>query len=377
MADLHTVINGIHFANPVLPAAGPNVRTGRLMAEAAAGGAGGIVAKTISTAAANDKRPSIRRMTNGGLVNCETWSEIPVEEFLTDLAGAKATGLPLIVSIGYSPEDVHLLGSLIEREIAPDAFEFSTHYTGRGIDPLVDVARSLRETVDVPIWMKISPGFPDIDMLAAAAAPFVDAFVAINSVGPVLDFDPENPERILGSLRGTGWMSGPPIRPIALEIVNRLAASFDKPVIGVGGVEPGRDAIQFLMAGAVAVEVCTAAIEKGNGVYGTIASQIGAWLDEHGYSSPEQIRGAYRASMTLETAGDSRETEVVGVSPIREARMTVIPDLCTACKACVSRCVQGAISMDEIAQIDVERCIGCGYCQDSCRFGAMSLKTVS
>jgi len=363
MADLHTVINKIRFANPVLPAAGPNVRTGKLMVESAEGGAGGIVSKTVSTNAADDARPSIRRLSNGGLANCETWSEIPVEQYLTDLAEAKATGLPLVASIGYSAEEVHLLGGLIEREIAPDAFEFSTHYTGHGLDPLVAVARSLRDTVGAPVWMKISPNFPDIEALALAAEPFVDGFVAINSFGPVLDFDIDDPRPILGSEQGTGWMSGPPIRPIALQIVRRLASTTEKPIIGVGGVTSGRDAIQFIMAGAQAVQVCTAAIERGQNVYGEIAGEIGAWLDEHGYSSIDEIRGIFGAG------GDG------GAALASNARMSIDVEKCTACGKCATSCVHGAITVDKVAVVDAGRCIGCGYCQDSCRFDAMTLRS--
>jgi len=363
MAELTTTICGVHFANPVMPAAGPNVRTGELMVEAAQGGAGGLVSKTVSTAAAEDPRPSIRRTGNGGLANCETWSEIPVEQYLEDLAAAKETGLPLVVSIGYSPEEVHLLGGLIEREIDPDVFEFSTHYTGHGLEPLVNVARSLRETVGAPIWMKISPNFPDIESLVEAAERYVDGFVAINSFGPVLDFDIESPGRRLGSDRGTGWMSGPPIRPIALEIVHRLSGVTGKPIIGVGGIETGADAIQFLMAGAAGVQVCSAAIEHGQAVYGRIAGEIGSWLDKHGITGVGEIIGAYDPAATDQLDGS--------------ARMTIDPESCTGCKKCVGSCVHGAISMRaKIAVVDTRRCIGCGYCQDSCRYGAMQLAPV-
>ncbi|MFW6260220.1 MAG: 4Fe-4S binding protein [Spirochaetota bacterium] len=364
MADLSTRVTGIELAHPVLPAAGPNVRTGSMMTAALAGGAAGIVSKTVSTTAATDARPTIRRTTNGGVVNAETWSEIPVDDYLADLAEAKATGAPLIVSIGYQPHEVAALGRLIESEVGPHAFEFSTHYTGSETEPLVEVARALREAVSVPVWMKLSPGFPDIPALASAAAPYVDAFVAINSYGPVLDFDPARPVPLLGSPGGTGWLSGPPIRPIALRIVAELARSQEKPIVGVGGIERGRDAVQFLMAGANAVGVCTAAIEAGHGVYGRIAREIDAWLDEHGYASVDEIRGRYPAGSAFAAR-----------SPATAAVMTIDAQACTGCRACVKSCVHGALSMDgRIAVVDPGRCIGCGYCLESCRYEAMELK---
>ena len=389
MADLSVTVHGTRFRNPVLPAAGPNVRTGRMMQSAAEGGAGGIVSKTVSTRPADDKRPTIRRTTNGGLMNSETWSEIPVEEYLADLAEAKESGLPLIVSVGYQPEEVRELGRLIEREIAPDAFEFSTHYTGKETAPLVEVARALREAVHVPVWMKVSPNFPDIPALARAVAPYVDGFVAINSYGPVLDFDPEKPVRRLGSPDGTGWLSGPPIRPIALRIVYELTHSQEKPVMGVGGIASGRDAVQFIMAGATLVQVCTAAIRRGHKVYGKIAAEIDTWLDEHGYDSVDAIRDLYdvAAPATPATPGDAKGAagataiEAGGPGAPGGGRgrsshvMTIVRENCTGCKACMGSCIHGALSMDgEVAAVDAERCIGCGYCQDSCRYDAMKLE---
>jgi dihydroorotate dehydrogenase len=92
-------------------------------------------------------------------------------------------------------------------------------------------------------------------------------------------------------------MSGPPVLPLALSTVYRIAAVQPKPVIGVGGVSCGEDAIKFFMAGASLVQVCTAALRKGPGIYGKIAEEINSWLDLHGYSSLEDIRGLYRRNV--------------------------------------------------------------------------------
>jgi dihydroorotate dehydrogenase subfamily 1 len=362
---LAVTVSGISFKNPVMPAAGPNVRTGELMLRAVEGGAGGIVSKTVSVIPAEDPRPTIRRTSNRGLMNCETWSEMTAEEFIEECRKVKAADVPLVVSIGYRPEEVRRLGSWVEREIAPDAIEFSTHYTGRSVDPLLEVARSLRDSVSVPIWMKVSPNFPDIEELARAVAPVVDGFVAINSYGPVIDFDVETGEPGLGSDFGQGWMSGPPILPIALRVVHQLISAQDKPVIGVGGIEKGVDAIKFFMVGASAVQMCSAAIKNGHRTYGKVAREMDDWLVRHDVRSLEDIKGLYQVKLHERRGYDAR--------PV----MTIDEDECIGCGVCVSRCIQGAIQLDEreeVAQVRAEKCIGCGFCQDYCVYGAMALR---
>ncbi len=341
MADLSVSVNGILFSNPVLTAAGPNVRTADQMLGAVAGGAGGIVSKTVSVRAAQDPRPTIRGTVCRGLMNCETWSEMPAEEYVLECRKVKQAGVPLIVSIGYKPDEVSRLGKWFETEVGPAAIEFSTHYTGRSLDPLIEVAHALRASVSVPIWMKISPNFPDVEKLAMAVAPIVDGFVAINSYGPVLDFDVESGAPLLGSDQGQGWMSGPPILPIALRIVHVLTSVQDRPVIGVGGIEKGVDAVKFFMAGASAVQICSAAIRNGHTVYGRVAREIGEWLDQHGYDSVEEIRGLYGRRLHERQAFGRTPTMSVDSGEVHGLRG--VPDpLCAGCPVHGRRRVSGA-----------------------------------
>ncbi len=195
-----------------------------------------------------------------------------------------------------------------------------------------------------------------------AVSPYVDGFVAINSFGPALDFDPEDPVPKLGSSAGYGWLSGPPIQPIALRIVHQISAVQDKPVIGVGGIEKGVDAVKFFMAGASAVQICTGAIKFGHNIYGKVAGEIEKWLDEHGYSSLDEIKNLYAVKLS-----ERRKFDGVPV-------MTIDEQKCTGCRICVTKCVQDALYMDgDVAKVIPENCIGCGFCQDFCRYDAMKL----
>jgi dihydroorotate dehydrogenase len=228
------------------------------------------------------------------MLNSETWLEDTPDNFFKELKQLEKRDVPLAVSIGYSPEDVKYLGRRLQEEIKPEIIEFSTHYSGSDITPLIEVAEALKNCVSVPVWMKISPGFPLLEELVKAASPIVDGFVAVNSLGPALDFNPVTCKPSLGSEWGQGWLSGPPILPIALAVVYRLSGITEKPIIGVGGITTGEDAVKFLMAGASLVQVCTAALKEGPSAYGRIALEINDWMEQNSYNTIEQIKGKYR-----------------------------------------------------------------------------------
>jgi len=119
MAQMIVEAFGHRFRNPVIPAAGPNVGTGEQIARAARGGAGGLLAKSISVRAAEVPRPDMYRYSSGALLNPELWSELAPEdwferEYDIALAAAREHGLPLIASLGYSADDLRALGPKVE-----------------------------------------------------------------------------------------------------------------------------------------------------------------------------------------------------------------------------------------------------------------------
>jgi len=360
MSDLSVELCGMTFRNPVMPAAGPNGQDGDMLLRAAAGGAGGLVAKTVSLKPAQVPTPNIAAIGRNGLINAELWSEIPVEQFIEkEYARAKSAGLPLIASIGYSAEELAELGPRIAATGVVDAIEFSIHYLGKSLQPVIDSARALRRAVSLPIFAKLSPVFPDLAAIAGALEPLVDGLIAINSFGPVLDFDIETLTPRLGSENGFGWLSGAPLKPLALRIVFELAQHFSKPIIGVGGISSGRDAIQFLMAGASAVQVCSAAILRGQDIYGRIAAEMDVWLDRHHHASVNEIKGLFlRQNARL----PNYRKKIVSVNHAR----------CTLCQRCLTVCLQQALALDaEKIHICAPECVGCGVCISTCPSAAL------
>jgi dihydroorotate dehydrogenase (NAD+) catalytic subunit len=362
MADLRVEICGIEFRNPVLTAAGPPTWNGAAMVACAEGGAGGIVAKTISTAAAEVPEPCMAQMGRASMLNTELWSELPPEQYIEkEYAEAKEAGLPLIISMGYTAEQIAELAPKVKP--FADALELSTHYIGEDPAPMIAAIKAAKDAVDVPVIVKLSPLGREMRTAAQAAQDAgADAIAAINSFGPCLGIDTETGLPRMGSEEGYGWLSGRAIKALALRCVFDIARAIDLPIFGVGGVSRGTDAIEMFMVGAAAVQVCTAAILNGPGVFGKIAGEMDKWLNDHGYASVNDVQGL--------TIRKLRE---------REYRTTHLPpkvyeDLCTGCGLCETSCVYHAITVvDEKAQLDEDLCWGCGLCASRCPTRALEM----
>ena len=363
MANLRIELVGLHFRNPVFTAAGPTSKDGMTLLNAATGGAGGLVAKTVSVKPADVPKPNMAAVMSGrvvsrrGMLNTELWSELPVEQWLEkEYPIALSAGIPLIASLGYKPEEVSKIAPKLE-EVGVHALEYSTHYVGGH----VEIAKALREVVDIPIFAKLSPKI-DVAKVAKELEPHVNGIVAINTFGPCLRIDIETGRPMLGSDEGEGWLSGAAIRPIAMRCVADIAKVTSLPVIAVGGVGSGEDAIEFMMAGASAVQVCTAAILEGQTVYGRIAGEMDKWLESHGHDSVLDIQGLALRHL--------KENVILEGPP------AVDLDLCTRCGLCPKSCVYDAITVDKsenLFQIDEKKCQSCGMCISVCPFHALSI----
>ncbi|MFX1318547.1 MAG: 4Fe-4S binding protein [Promethearchaeota archaeon] len=389
---LDVEIAGIPLRNPVLTAAGPTSRDAETLLEAARGGVGGLVAKTISVKPAKVPRPNMQTLDRGksqwllatamqhhivhlerisvrgayGLLNHELWSDKPYEKWLKhEYPKAKEAGLSLIASMGYTPEELAKLAPLVEKA-GVDGIEFSTHYIESDPKVFNEVAKTLKEAVDIPVFAKMSPHVKDLTVFVKAVEKHVDGFVAINTLGPCLHIDIETGKPLLGGPGGVGWLSGPAIKPLAVRCVADIARGTSKPVVGVGGVSTGADAIEFVMCGASAVQVCTAAILEGNSVYGRIATEMANYLKSHGHDSPLDVRGISLKHLPTDTL------RIESLPP------TVDEEACSGCGLCNKSCIYSAIAVNpdtSKAQVDTNLCYGCGVCVSICPHRALSFQT--
>jgi len=370
MVNLTVSINDLKFPNPIWTAAGPAGADAAMLARAAKGGAGGLVTKTISEAPARVPIPNIHQPFRGSLLNAELWSERHYREFIDiELPQIKALGLPVIVSVGYSPEELAAVGRALAHSGLMDAVEFSIHYVDKNIDTLRRMAAALKDTVSVPVFAKLSPSILDVAGLVRGLDSLVDGYVAINSLGPALDFNIETLQPYLGSADGRGWLSGRCILPVGLHFVAALAQITDKPIIGVGGIQHVHDVIKYIFAGASAVQVCSLAITQGQYVYGELAAKLAEWMAGNGYASIEAMRGAFLRR-------ESREPSYLGLSPKLAPQINW--SRCNVCLICAKSCLHQAIHVDEMGFVVVaEKCVSCGVCVSVCPRQALRLVPVS
>ncbi len=359
MADLTTKLLGFTLANPLMPAAGPPVRDAKAIKDCIEGGIGAIVTKTISTTAAPVPQPNMADFKTYFL-NTELWSELPPEQWLEEeypkiRKMADEAGMPVIISMGYTAEEIAELAPKVKP--FADAVELSTHYIADDPKPMQDAIRAAKEALDVPVLVKMSPFREPQPAAIAAQEAGADGIVATNSFGPAFGIDIERGGRPWMGGKGYGWVSGPALKPISLRMVYDIAQVVDIPIIGVGGITKGTDVVEYLMAGASAVGICTAAITKGPKIYGKIAKQLNKWLDDHHYASVADIQG-----LTLRQQ-----------IPVMEKPPILIPEKCTGCNLCVTSCVYDALYLDENRKIAIieDNCFKCGLCISRCPVDAL------
>jgi dihydroorotate dehydrogenase (NAD+) catalytic subunit len=262
-----TTIGGLTLKNPVLTASGtfgygleyePFFDVAEL---------GGICTKGLSLLPA----PATRRRgiceTPAGMLNAIGLANVGVEAFCAEkLPRLRERGWTVIANVfASSIDDFVALASRLDGEPGVHAIELNISCPnvkqggiefGRDPQLSAEVTAAVRSATRLPLWVKMSPEAGDLAAVAQACQRAgADALTAINTIrGMVID-----PERMCVRLANrTGGLSGPAIRPIALRIVWDLVGVVDIPVIAIGGIATAADALQFLLAGARAVQVGTA-----------------------------------------------------------------------------------------------------------------------
>lgn len=295
--SLNVSIAGIRLENPVVIASGILGTTSGLMKRLSDAGAGAITTKTTTLKPREgNPLPNVYEL-EFGLVNSMGLPNPGAEEMAMEIRKAKMdVRIPIIASIAGESEEEFLKVASIMEEAGADAIELNLscpHSRKFGLelgsDPYLvkKIARELKGSISLPIFAKISAHFPSIPDYLGEFIEHIDGVTAINTLkAMVIDVDEMAP--VLGSRYG--GLSGPAIRPVALRVVNEIRRAFpDISIIGIGGVEDWRSAVEMIMAGADAVGIGTA-IKKGLNIIEEIKLGISTFLSEKGLTLKE-IRG--------------------------------------------------------------------------------------
>lgn len=267
MADLHVVVGGLAMRSPVILASGTvgyGVEYAGLVDFEAVGA---VVTKTITPAPRPGNKPPRLCETPAGLLNSIGLENVGLPAFLLEKLPASATlPTPLVASVaGQTPDEfAELAGAVGAREeISAVELNISCPNVARLLRPLwadpegtAAVVAAARAATGKPLFVKLSPNTADAESVArAAASAGADALVVANTM-PGMRIDVARRRPTLGAV--TGGLSGAALLPVNLALVWKIAGSLSTPVIGSGGVSSAEDVLEYLMAGATAVEIGTA-----------------------------------------------------------------------------------------------------------------------
>jgi len=352
--SLKVKLLGVEFNNPLLPASGPSVGSLHSLEFFNQSKVGGIVTKTISIQGAKVKKPCI--VANQHTVyNTELWSELDLEawtEEILPVIHAKKKK-PLVVCAGYTAEDFKK--SIPVLEPYADFFEVSTHY---GKDTLHDLVSSICSLTHKPVFIKLSPHVSDfIGFIETAIEAGASGVVAINSVGPGVCINLNKKSVTIGTEEGHSWVSGPAIKPIALQRVMTIRKHFpDLPIIACGGVATAEDVLEFILAGADLVQMLSSALINGRQVYDQIVDELPILMNKYDIPSIESLR---QTDLSIEVRGKG------GFPKLDHSK-------CVLCHRCEKICPEMAMTLDKVIINDPKRCIRCGLCESRCPTFAIS-----
>ncbi len=295
---LVTEIAGLKLANPTMLAAGILGLTGSSLRSVVEAGAGAVVTKSVGLKPREGYPNPTVVQVNCGLLNAVGLPNPGVQNFGEEIREAKETGVPVIVSIfGFSSEEFAEVAKVAVNAGA-DALELNVscphvEKTGAeiGHDPRLveEIVRKVKNAVDKPVFVKLTPNVANIaEMAKAAVKAGADAITAINTVR-AMAIEIETTRPLLANK--IGGLSGPAIKPVAVRCVYEVYREVDVPVIGCGGITTWQDAVEFMLAGASAVQIGTAIAFKGLGVFKSVTRGIDAYVKKKGLGSVKEIVG--------------------------------------------------------------------------------------
>jgi dihydroorotate dehydrogenase (NAD+) catalytic subunit len=301
--DLTSTVGDVRLANPVMTAAG-TAGYGAELTPYGIGHLGAVVVKSISVMPWEGNPAPRVHMIDAGMINSVGLQNAGIDHWLEhDLPALRALKVPVVLSIwGFSVEQYHdvaakVVGvdgiSAIEVNVSCPNVEDRRHMFGHSCEGTASVIGAVTKALGPngpPVWAKLSPNVTDIISIAGSAIDAGAAALTLTNTVMGLVIDVETRKPVLGN--GGGGMSGPAIRPVAVRAVHDCRKAFPGiPIVGVGGITRGEHVVEFMMAGANAVQVGTANFYDP-GAAARIVRELTIWCARHRVTKVSEVVGA-------------------------------------------------------------------------------------
>lgn len=298
MSKVTVRLGRLKLPNPTVLASGVLSNGSLLKRAATEGGAGAVVTKSLTGDRREGYPTPVIVGVEGGLVNAVGLANQGYKEFLKhDLPIAKEGKVPVIVSVaGSSAREFGRICARAE-EAGADGVELNLscpHVKKRGLelgsDPkcVREVVREVGGTLKIPVHVKFGLSDRMVESALAAQDAGAEAVVAINTI-KAMKIDVHARKPVLSNVYG--GLSGSSIHPIAVRCVHELYGKLSIPLVGCGGVKDWPTAVEFLLAGARAVQIGSAVATKGLNVFSEVSRGIERYLDTYSFKNVKEIVG--------------------------------------------------------------------------------------
>ncbi|MFO0774317.1 MAG: dihydroorotate oxidase [Nitrospiraceae bacterium] len=302
--DLSTNIAGVRFPTCIMNASGALCVTPDELAALGRSHAGAIVTKSM-TVEARQGNPEPRYVAfPTGSINSMGLPNLGYRVYADLIPTLRQHGKPVMASVAGLCEDDFVTIAQVINASRPDLIEVNLScpnipgkpQIGYDAEASERLLKRVRPLITVPMGVKLPPYFDPVhhqQMAQVIGRVGVDFLSLINSVGNALVVDPYREAVVIKPKGGFGGLGGATIKPVALANVRAFWKLFEGrlPIIGTGGVVQGQDIFEHLLCGASVVQVGTALVEEGTGVFARLERELAAVLTRQGYPSVEACRG--------------------------------------------------------------------------------------